>query len=163
LRIQTRQLGEAAARESLTARFARLGVEAARLSLHPGVARDAYLAAHGEIDMILDTFPFPGGTTTCEALWMGVPTLTLAGDRMLSRQGASILSAAGLADWVAADERAYETLAVTRARDLAALAKLRTRLREDVAGSALFDARRFAQHFSTAMSDMWTRFQQAQN
>ena len=111
-------------------------------------------------DIILDTFPFPGGTTTCEALWMGVPTVTLAGKTMLSRQGASLLSCAGLADWVAVDEQDYVAKAITHAADLEKLTMLRAGLRRQVLASPLFDGPRFARNFEAAMWEMWHRFKE---
>jgi predicted O-linked N-acetylglucosamine transferase (SPINDLY family) len=107
------------------------------------------------VDLILDTFPFPGGTTTCEALVMGVPTVTLAGDRLIGRQGASLLSAAGLADWVAHSPQQFVQIAVARANDLPALAALRASLRDRVLASPLFDAPRFARNLEDALWGMW--------
>jgi predicted O-linked N-acetylglucosamine transferase (SPINDLY family) len=110
---------------------------------------------------VLDSFPYPGGTTTCEALWMGVPTVTLAGDRLIARQGASLLCAAGLADWVAATPAEYVDKALAFARDLPALAGLRARLRAQMLASPLCDAPRFARHFEEALWAMWQRWQSA--
>jgi protein O-GlcNAc transferase len=134
---------------------ARLRIQTYQLDVHGSAQRAAYLAAHAEVDMILDTFPYPGGTTTCEALWMGVPTLTLAGDSLLARQGASLLSAAGLAQWVANSQEEYVAKAVAFASDLPELAALRAGLREQVLASPLFDAPRFARHFEEALWGMW--------
>ena len=129
------------------------------MATHGSARREDYLAAHGEVDMILDTFPYPGGTTTCEALWMGVPTLTLAGDSLLSRQGASLLSAAGLGAWVANSQEEYVAKAVAFASDLPKLAALRAGLRAQVLASPLFDAPRFARNFEDALWGMWQRHQ----
>lgn len=75
--------------------------------------REAYLAAHAEVDIMLrDTFPYPGGTTTYDALWMGVPTATLAGNSLLARQGASLLTAAGVGDWIATSEAGHVKKAI---------------------------------------------------
>lgn len=155
LRWQCKQLGDPAVVEQVVQRLQRFGIDAARVALHGAVSRDAYLACHAEIDLILDTFPYPGGTTTCEALWMGVPTLTLAGDRLLSRQGASILAAAGLAHWVAASETDYFEKAIALASDVPKLAVLRADLREQVLASPLFDAPRFARNLEAALWGMW--------
>jgi predicted O-linked N-acetylglucosamine transferase (SPINDLY family) len=111
------------------------------------------------VDILLDTFPYPGVTTTCEALWMGVPTVTLAGDTLLSRQGAGVLTPAGLGDWVAESEDEYVAKALAFAADLPALARLRAGLREQVLASPVFDARRFARNFETALWGMWQRWQ----
>lgn len=119
------------------------------------VSREDYLAAHAKVDIILDTFPYPGGTTTCEALWMGVPTLTLAGDTMLARQGASLLTCAGLEEWVANNEEDYVALALAHASDINRLAQLRSGLRQQVLASPLFDAPRFARHLEDALQGMW--------
>ena len=105
--------------------------------------------------MLLDTFPYPGGTTTCEALWMGVPTLTLAGDTLLSRQGASLLTAAGLSDWIATSREDYIAKALAFASDLPRLAALRAGLREQAGISPLFDAPRFAHNLEDALWAMW--------
>jgi protein O-GlcNAc transferase len=155
LRLQGSQMRFAAARARLLGRFARFGIEAGRVMLAEQVPREDYLAAHAGVDLILDTFPYPGGTTTCEALWMGVPTLTLAGDTLVSRQGASLLACAGLGDWIAADEDDYVARALAHAADTAGLARLRSSLRATVLASPLFDAPRFARNLEAALHGMW--------
>ncbi len=89
---------------------------------------------------------------------MGVPTLTLAGDSLLSRQGASLLTAAGLPEWVATTEAEYVAKAIAIATDLPRLADLRAGLRQQVLASPLFDAPRFARHFEEALWGMWGRW-----
>ena len=96
--------------------------------------------AYGRVDIALDTFPFAGGTTTAQALWMGVPVISLAGGTWPGRQGASILSAAGFPEWAVADEDAYAALAQTLATDRDALARLRATLRDTVAAAPLCQA-----------------------
>jgi len=155
LRWQCHQFKDPALVKQLMPRLRQHGIDPARVALLGSVAREAYLAAHAEVDMILDTFPYPGGTTTCEALWMGVPTLTLAGDTLLSRQGASLLTAAGLKDWVAASGEDYVDKAIALAGDLVKLAALRAGLREQVLASPLFDAPRFAHNLEQALWGMW--------
>lgn len=155
LRVQSPPLAADAVRHDFARRLATQGIDPARADLFAGAPRGDYLAAHAEVDIILDTFPYPGGTTTCEALWMGVPTMTLAGDSLLARQGASLLAAAGLSDWIAETTDGYVSGVVARAADLASLSVLRTGLREQVAASPLFDAPRFARHFEAALMAMW--------
>lgn len=155
LRLQCPQLGSDAERERLVRRLRDHGIDATRVSMHGAVAREAYLAAHAEVDLILDSFPYPGGTTTCEALWMGVPTVTLIGMTMIERQGASFLSVAGLPEWIASDVDEYVERAVAAAANLPALAALRSGLRGRVLASPLFDAPRFARAFEDALRGMW--------
>jgi predicted O-linked N-acetylglucosamine transferase (SPINDLY family) len=135
-------------------RFARLGLSADRLTFEAGSARDEYLAAYQQIDIALDPFPYPGGTTTVEGLWMGVPVLTLAGDKALARQGVSILQNVGLPDWIANDEDDYLARAVRHASDLTALALLRGQLRPRLLASPLCDAPRFAAHFAALLKSV---------
>ena len=159
LRLQCIQLDGAAQREQLLQRFQRYGIDPACIQLYGATSREDYLAAHANVDIILDTFPYPGGTTTCEALWMGVPTLTLAGDSLLARQGASLLTAAGLKEWVATSKEEYCAKAITLASDLSMLSALRTGLRQQVMASPLFDAPRFAQNLEAALWGMWQKYQ----
>jgi protein O-GlcNAc transferase len=162
LRIQSNQLGEPAHKEQLGQRLLRVGIEPARVAMHDVINRENYLSAHAEVDVILDTFPYPGGTTTCEAVWMGVPTLTLSGDSLLSRQGASLLTAAGLEDWIATDKEEYITKAIALAGDLQKLSSLRAKLRQQVSASPLFDAPRFARNFEDALMGMWQTWKDKQ-
>ncbi|MBI5430527.1 MAG: tetratricopeptide repeat protein [Nitrosomonadales bacterium] len=155
LRWQCKQLGDPAVAGQMLQRLRHLGIDPARVTLLGGVPRAAYLAAHAEVDLMLDTFPYPGGTTTCEALWMGVPTLTLAGDTLLSRQGASLLTAAGLEDWIATSGADYVARALALAGDLPRLSALRAGLRAQVRTSPLFDERRFAHNLEDALWGMW--------
>jgi len=155
LRLQNWQLGYPAAQKDMLRRLKGMGICPDRIEIHGGVSRDDYLAAYSEVDVVLDTFPFPGGTTTLEALWMGVPTVTLTGATLLARQGESLLRCAGLSDWVATSEREYLALALAHAQDLVALRELRANLRARMMISPLFDAARFAEKFEAAMMGMW--------
>jgi len=155
LRMQCAQLSEPAQVAQMTERLRCHGIDPRRVTLYGLMPREAYLAAHAEVDLILDTYPYPGGTTTCEALWMGVPTLTLAGESLLARQGASLLTAAGLDEWVVTSEEEYLAKAIALAGDLSGLANMRATLRAKVSGSPLFDARRFARNFEVALWNIW--------
>lgn len=157
LRLQNAQMNSLAVRQHLQQRLANHSIADERVTLLEPGSRTAYLAAHADVDMILDTFPYPGGTTTCEALWMGVPTVTLAGTTLLARQGACLLACAGLQDWVAEDVTDYVNKAIHFASDWNALAALRRALRPQVQASVLFDAARFAGNLELALTSMWKR------
>lgn len=155
LRVQCKQMQDQAAREALLARLSKSGIDPDRVRIEGPAARGDYLAEHVEVDAILDTFPYPGGTTTCEALWMGVPTLTLSGRTMLARQGASMLACVGLGEWIAADTAEYVSKAVSLTADIPGLARLRAGLRQKVLATPLFDAPRFAVNLENALNEMW--------
>ncbi len=147
---------------SIKSRLMACGMEPERVSFHGKVSREAYLAAYAEVDLVLDSFPFPGGTTTCEALWMGVPTLTLAGSSMIARQGASLLTAAGLADWVVEKREDFVKQARLMVADVTVLAKLRKHLRAKVQASALFNGALFANNLMAVLWEMWLEKQPVQ-
>jgi predicted O-linked N-acetylglucosamine transferase (SPINDLY family) len=113
------------------------------------------MAEYNQIDIVLDPFPYSGGLTTCEALWMGVPTVTLPGEIFASRHSASHLSNAGLADWAATDLADYVERAVARAADLEGLAVLRRGLRARVKAGPLCDAPRFGRSLGSALRHAW--------
>ncbi len=135
--------------------FADNGVTPDRVDMDGTVSHYDYLAGYGGIDIALDPFPFPGGLTTCEALYMGVPVVSLAGETFVSRQGRSILSAAGLGDWVAATESDYQHLAISRANRIDDLARLRAGLRDQILASPLCDGPRYARAVTTAFRRIW--------
>jgi predicted O-linked N-acetylglucosamine transferase (SPINDLY family) len=116
------------------------------------------LAAYNEVDVGLDTLPYNGGLTTCEALWMGVPVVTCPGETFASRHGLAHLTAAGVAETVAADFEDYVRIAVALAGDLPRLSALREGLRGRVGGSALCDGKRFAGYFADVMRGVWRRW-----
>ena len=159
LRVQNGELATVIGRETFMRRLQAQGIDVSRVELCAQENRGRYLEQHAYLDILLDSFPFPGGTTTCEALWMGVPTVTLLGRAMIARQGASLLSAAGLPDWIADSPEHYIELAQQKAGDLDALAKLRAGLRARLASSALMDAPRFAHNLSEAFWAMWRKHQ----
>lgn len=160
LRVQAPQFADMGARDDFRARMARQGIDARRADLIKPTPREEYLSLLRENDFLLDSFPYPGGTTTCEALWMGVPTLTLAGNTLLARQGASLMTAGGFPDWVMDSVSAYVDKAVALAGDLPALAAVRAATREKVAVSPLFDGQLFARHFEEAVFGMWNEHAQ---
>lgn len=153
--LKSRQFSEASVRLSVGERFSARGIAADRLILEAHASRADYLAAYRRVDIALDPFPFTGGTTTAEALWMGVPVLTLAGERFLSRQGVGLLMNAGLPEWIAEDADDYVARAASHAADLHRLSALHDGLRQQVLSSPVFDAPRFARHFEAALRAMW--------
>lgn len=155
LRLQNAALGDAQVVDGFHQRLAAQGIDINRVALHGKVPRSAYLSAYAEVDILLDTFPYPGGTTTCEALWMGVPTVALRGASMIANQGASLLAAAGFSDWVAENLDEYTALARKWAGNRQELAQLRLQMRERVQHAPLCDASRFCRHMENALWSMW--------
>jgi predicted O-linked N-acetylglucosamine transferase (SPINDLY family) len=125
----------------------------------PGTA--AHLAAYHQVDIALDPFPYNGTTTTCEALWMGVPVVTLRGDRHAGRVGASLLTQVGLPDLIAASVEEYVEIAAALAGDAARLSDVRRSLRQRMAASPLCDGRAFARKIESAFRSMWRKWCEA--
>jgi len=158
LYLKTRQLKESAIRQSIIECYAAHGIESDQLILEDVVpGRAEHLATYHRVDIALDPFPYPGITTSAEALWMGVPVLTLAGGRFLSRQGVGLLMNTGLPEWVASDPDDYVARAALHAGDLQGLAALRASLRDRFLASPICDAKRFARHFELALEGMWKK------
>jgi len=154
--LKTKQLKDASVRKIIVERFAAQGIDTRRLALEGNVPqRMKHLESYNRVDIALDPFPYPGITTSVEGLWMGVPLITLSGERFLSRQGVGLLMNAGLPEWIASDADDYVARAVSHASDLQRLAKLRNGLRQQVLASPIMDTRRFAMHFGAALRDMW--------
>ncbi len=147
LLLRNSGLRSAANREHLRERFVRGGIAPERLHFEGPVEHFEFLRTYDQIDLALDTFPYNGGTTTSEALWQGVPVVAIHGDRWTWRVSSSLLSSAGLSDFIAPDADGYVDIAVTLANDLAArdrLAQLRVSLRDQLRRSPVCDADGFA-------------------
>ena len=142
----------------ITEWFAAEGIAADRLTFHLRSDVVRYLALHREVDLCLDTFPYSGGTTTAHALWMGVPTLTVAGHTPPGRHGATILGHAGLRDIVAVDAADYLQKGLALAADLGALAQLRAQLRERCKAAAFSQPDAIAAALVRALRVMWQRW-----
>lgn len=143
--------------------FAARGIERERIELHSwSEDRAAHLNFYGRADIALDTFPYHGTTTTCEALWMGVPVVTLAGEVHMSRVGASLLAAAGLADLVATSPESYVQLAAGLARDRARRRTLRGGLRGRLGASPLLDHAGFTRKLEAEVDRAWRAWCAAQ-
>ncbi|MBM3547112.1 MAG: hypothetical protein FJX54_09165 [Alphaproteobacteria bacterium] len=137
-------------------RFAAAGVDPSRLRFVGAVLDPVeHFRAIGEIDVALDPFPFNGGKSTCDALWMGVPVVTLAGASLMGRIGTSLLMRAGLPELVAPDEDAYLQIACDLARDLDRLESLRRGLRSKLAASILFDGAAHTRELEAAYRRLW--------
>jgi len=143
--------------------FATRGIAADRIELVPRKPLAEYLALYGNADIALDSYPYTGATTTCDALWMGVPVVTLAGDRPFTRSGASILANVGLTELIARRPEDYVRIARELADDGERLARLRAGLRERMRASRLTDARSFAHDVEEAFIEMRERAVGAQD
>ena len=106
---------------------------------------------------MLDTFPYPGGTTTCEALWMGVPTLTLTGKTLLERQGQTIMTNADLDDWICFSENEYIDKAIKWSKNTQKLANIRATLRSKLQKMPIMNAEIFASDFEQILLDIWEK------
>lgn len=156
LRLKGRGLSEPSMQARYRERFARWDVPAERVELRdwaPDVK--SHLSAYHDVDITLDTFPYHGTTTTCEALWMGVPVISLAGDSHRARVGTSLLTAVGRPEWIATTPDDYVRLATNLARDPARLAAERAGLRTALLRSPLLDHAGQAARFGTALRACW--------
>ena len=145
----------AAAARGITDRFTQYGIASDRLEVVYRLPTTEYFEAYQPIDLALDPFPYNGGVTTCDALWMGVPVLTVTGTDYRSRQGASILTNLGLAEFVADSPDKMVELAASWSDQRAGLADLRGSLREMLSASPLTDAPRYLKHLEAAYRDVW--------
>lgn len=141
--------------DDLRRRFAACGLEDDRLELRGPSPHPEMLTQYGEVDIALDTFPFNGGMTTLEALWMGVPVVTIAGDSVVSRQTVSALANIGLTELAFPDVAAYIEGAIALAADGARLAALRNEIRPRMAASPLRQAEQFARDLEDLYRRMW--------
>jgi predicted O-linked N-acetylglucosamine transferase (SPINDLY family) len=138
--------------------FVEHGVAGERVEFVGKRSRGEYLRLHQQVDIALDTFPFNGHTTVCEALWMGAPVVVLAGNTYVTRFGGSALVNLDLQELIAASPEEYIEIAVQLAGDVERLQTLRTGLRPRMEASPLLDAAGFTRHLETAYREMWTRW-----
>jgi len=155
--LKARQYSDKRTIARMVGRFEAMGVNRNRIVFESHSVRTHYLQAYARVDMVLDPFPYPGGTTTLEALWMGVPTLSRRGDRLIGRNADMILGAMQLSDWLASDTANYIDRAVELSGRLEMLAALRRGLRERLAQSALMDAVTFAEDFTQVCETLHQR------
>ncbi len=156
LLIKNPSLSDPGSCERIAALFAAQGITSDRLQLLGLIpSREEHLALYSKIDIGLDIFPYNGTTTTCEALWMGVPVITLTGDRHAGRVGLSLLTAAGLEKLVANTETEYIDIAKDLSADLNALSTMRAGLREKTQASTLCDNTAFTKKMETAYREIW--------
>jgi protein O-GlcNAc transferase len=148
-------LDDTMTKESLRRQFSRRGVDAARVLLEGEATHRELLASYNRIDIALDTQPYSGGLTTCEALWMGVPVVTWPGKTFAGRHATSHLMNAGYGQFVAQDSAGYAELAVQWASQLNELAAIRSQMRERVRQSPLCDAPQFALDFLSLLHRAW--------
>jgi len=134
------------------------GIHRARVDICGWKPPAEHLAMYREVDIALDTYPYNGTTTTCEALWMGVPTVSLVGECHASRVGLTILTRLGLEFFAAATPREYAAKAIALATNLPALARIRSSLRARIATSGLCHAKGFAAQVESAYRQMWHRW-----
>ena len=145
--------------EDTFSRFEKQNINRNRLILGgESKTRKEVLEAYNQIDIALDPFPFQGNTSTIESVWMGVPVITLKGNRYLFHFGESINANLDMHDWIAKNHEEYISKAIKFSSDLDQLSKLRMNLRETALKSPVFDAPRFAEHFSQMLWSMWNKF-----
>ena len=149
---------EGSARERVHSFFEQAGVKRDRVEFVGRVARLDYLAKYREIDLCLETFPYNGQTTSLDALWMGVPTVTLVGETVVGRAGVCQAMNLGLPELIAATQDDYVQVASSWASDLERLSRLRQTLRARLQQSPLMDAPRFVRNLEATYRDVWRRY-----
>lgn len=159
LLVKTISLNDVTTRQTCQARFAKLGVSSDRLILiTEATALDEHLAIYNQVDLALDSFPYNGATTTCETLWMGVPVVTLVGERHVSRMGLSILSTVGLTELIAYTKEEYIQICLKLVNDTSYLQDLRATLRERMQSSPLMDGATFTHYLEKSYRQLWERW-----
>jgi len=145
-------------RDTLAGKFAIAGIDISRLIFHPRTQMIEYLRLHNEVDILLDTVPYTGGTTSLHALWMGVPVLARVGNTSPQRTADELLGELGLGDWVTHTNREYVERAVTAARDIEKLKKLRAGMRVIFINKPYGTPETYAAMFSCMLRTLWKRW-----
>ena len=156
--LKYRRLDTPSVARRIVQMFAERGVDSSRLELLGWSRHQDLLEQYHRVDVALDPFPYNGGSTTCEALWMGVPVVTCPGETFAGRHSLSHLSNVGLTETIADDLEEYVELAAGLAADLPRLAGIRARLRQQMADSPLCDGKRFAENFMEVLRGAWRRW-----
>jgi protein O-GlcNAc transferase len=163
LSLKALALADASTRDHFRHRLRTAGIAPERCEIAPQTPTMAeHLSAYGHIHVALDPTPYNGTATTCEALWMGVPVVSLAGDRHASRVGASLLRAIGKSEFISQSPENYVAIASRLARDRSALGALRFSLRETMRASPLLDGSGYAERFYAALRRCWVDWCTAQ-
>jgi predicted O-linked N-acetylglucosamine transferase (SPINDLY family) len=152
--LKDKQLDHQSVRDQVVSRFAAHGICPTRLLLEGKSSRYEYLKCYHRVDIALSPFPYGGGTTSVEGLWMGVPVITRQGSYFLSHLGESIAHNSKMSDWIAQDNEDYVEKATRFSSDLNSLGELRHSLREKLLRTPLYDLPRFAGHFEKALWKM---------
>ena len=158
LLLKAPSLRDAAVQARFAALFSAQGIAVDRLQFRGPTGLAEMMQEYGDIDIALDPTPYNGGTTTLQALWMGVPVLALVGGNFVGRMGASFMRTLGRPEWVAEDEEAYVAAAVALAADCKALRGQRGALRSQMAASALCDIKTYVTEFEALLQTMWARY-----
>ena len=159
LLLKSKNLGEQVERQRVSTLFEKMGLAPGRLELRghsPSV--EEHLSAYNDVDIALDTFPYTGCTTTADALWMGVPVLTIAGESMVSRQAAAVLKGAGYSQWIFRDETEMVEQAMILANDYDFLSHQRLEQRQQLAHSELLDHAGLAASLESTFRSWWLQW-----
>ena len=163
LLLKSKNLGEEVERQRVATLFEAMGLAAERLELRGhSPSLEEHLAAYNDVDIALDTFPYTGCTTTADALWMGVPVLTVAGESMVSRQAAAVLHGVDCAQWICNNKAEMVERALALANDHNQLRQQRLQQRQQVAQSELLDHAGLASNLEDAFRSWWMRWLQKQ-
>ncbi|HYC44700.1 MAG TPA: tetratricopeptide repeat protein [Burkholderiales bacterium] len=158
LLLKAPSLKDSAVQERFSDLFAAHGIARERLEMRGPTGLADMMQEYGDVDVGLDPLPYNGGTTTLQALWMGVPVVALAGGNFVGRMGASFLRTLGRPEWVAGDEAEYVRIAVGLARERGSLREGRARLREQMAASPLSDIKTYVASFEALLQRMWAAY-----
>lgn len=155
LLLKSKSFNEEQVVDDFIDRFANHGITSDRIELRLASSHAEMLAEYGDMDISLDTFPYNGGATTCESLWMGVPVVTLAGRTPIGRQTKAYLKAIGHLEWVAQTADEFVEIAQRLAADSKSLALIRSRLRLEMSESPVCDGKNFARNLEATFRQMW--------
>jgi protein O-GlcNAc transferase len=159
LLLKANSLADKSTAKIVTDIFGQNGINTERIELHGLIPSSGmHLDLYNRVDIGLDTFPYNGTTTTCEALWMGVPVVTLAGETHASRVGVSLLSNVGLPEFIASSHEEYVDKTAALCRDLSRLKKIRQGLRDMMIRSSLTDAKRFTVNLENCYRSIWKKW-----
>ena len=156
--LKTKQLNNSHLKEKIISKFKENGINLNSIILEEGTSRSKLLNSYNKVDIALDPFPYSGGVTSLEAIWMGVPVLTKKGFKFASRTTESIIHNSGMSDWVANDENEYVKKAIKFSTNLELLTEINKSLRQVALESPLFNSTLFAKQLNNAFWEMWNNF-----